>query len=105
MESDYVRKLDEKKTKEETQWYVPRLPVINPHKPEKVRTSLNNRLLTGPGLLQKLMGTISGFREHPISFTADIEVTFLQVKVPLQDCKVLRFLWRNHPDDPISVYE
>ena len=90
--------------------------MINPHKPEKVRrvcnaaakfrgTSLNDMLLTGPDLLQNLVGIIFRFREHPIALTADIEAMFLQVKVPPQDCKVLRFLWRNHPDDPISVYE
>ena len=119
LENEYVRKLDEEElgeTKDETQWYVPHHPVINPHKPEKVRrvcnaaakfrgTSLNDMLLTGPDLLQNLVGIIFRFREHPIALTADIEAMFLQVKVPPQDCKVLRFLWRNNPSDPISVYE
>ena len=114
-----VRKLNEeelRETKDETQWYVPHHPVINPHKPGKVRrvcnaaakfrgTSLNDMLLTGPVLLQNLVGIIFRFREHPIALTADIEAMFLQVKVPPQDCKMLRFLWRNHPDDPNSVYE
>ena len=116
LENEYVRKLDEeefRETRDETQWYVPHHPVINPHKPDKVRwvfnaaakfrgISLNDILLTGPDLLQNLVGIIFRFREHSI---ADIEAMFLQVKVPSQDCKVLRFLWRNHPDDPISVYE
>ena len=90
--------------------------MINPHKPEKVPrvcnaaakfrgTSLNDMLLTGPDLLQNLVGIIFRFREHPIALTADIEAMFLQVKMPPQDCKVLRFLWTNHPDDPISMYE
>ena len=30
---------------------------------------------------------------------------FLQVKVPLEDCKVLRFLWRDNPNEPVKVYE
>ena len=30
---------------------------------------------------------------------------FLQVKVPPEDCKVLRFLWRDNPNEPIKVYE
>ena len=30
---------------------------------------------------------------------------FLQVKVPPQECRVLRFLWRSNPEDKIGVYE
>ena len=30
---------------------------------------------------------------------------FLQVKVPPEDCKVLRFLWRDNPNEPVKVYE
>ena len=68
LQNGYVRKLDEKEldeTKDERQWYVPHHPVINPHKPEKVRRvcnaaakykgeSLNDKLLAGPDLLQSL---------------------------------------------------
>ena len=61
--------------------------------------------LTGPDLLQNLVGIIFRFREHPIALKADIEAMFLQVKVPSQNCKVLRFLWWNHPEDPFSVYK
>ena len=95
---------------------MPHYPVVKPHKPENVRrvcnaaakfrsTSLNDMLLTGPDLLQNLVGIIFRFREHPIALTVDIEAMFLQVKVPPQDCKVLRFTWGDHLDDPISVYE
>ena len=98
------------------QWYVPHHPVINPHKPEKVRRvcnaaanykggSLNDKLRTGPDLLQNLVGIIFRFREHSIALTADIEAMFLQVKVLPADCKVLRFLWRYNVDEEIGVYE
>ena len=30
---------------------------------------------------------------------------FLHVKVPPQECGVLRFLWRSRPEDKIGVYE
>ena len=57
-----VRKLDDSEiegTKNEMQWYVPHHPVINQHKPMKVRRvcnaaseykgiSLNDKLLVGP---------------------------------------------------------
>ena len=105
LQNGYVRKLDEnelEETRDERQWYVPHHPNKNPHKPEKVRRecnaaskykgeSLNDKLLTGPVLLQNLVGIIFRFREHQIALTADIEAMFLQVKVPPQECRVLRF--------------
>ena len=96
VQNGYVRNLEEGEldaTEDERQWYVPHHPVINPHKPEKVRRvcnaaakykveSLNDKLLTGLDLLQSLVGIIFKFREHQIALTADIEAMFLQVKVP-----------------------
>ena len=54
------------RTDNRREWYLPHHPVIHPHKPGKVRRvlngaakfhgcSLNNGLLTGPDLLQKLI--------------------------------------------------
>ena len=96
LQNDYVRKLEERElgeTKDERQWYVTHHPVNNPRKTEKVRRvcnaaakykweSLNDKLSTGPDLLQNLVGIIFRFREHQIALTADIEAMFLQVKVP-----------------------
>ena len=59
----------------------------------------NDMLLTGPDLPQNLVGSIFMFWEDPIALKADIEAMFLQVNVPQQNCKVLRFLWWNHPED------
>ena len=70
--------------------------------------SLNDNLLTGPDLLQNLIRIIFRFREQKIAITADIEAMFLQVKVPPEDCKVLRFLWREiifNTNEPVKVYE
>ena len=91
-------------------------PVENPNKPGKVRrvcnagskfrgVSLNDNLLTGPDLLQNLIGIIFRFREQKIAITADIEAMFLQVKVPTEDYKVLRFLLRDNTNEPVKVYE
>ena len=30
---------------------------------------------------------------------------FLQVKVPPQECRVLRFLWGSRPEDNVGIYE
>ena len=67
--------------------------------------SLSDNLLTGPDLLQNLFGIIFRLREQKLAITADIEAMFLQVKVPPEDCKVLRFLWRDNTNEPIKVYE
>ena len=115
----YVRKVDQaelNETKVNLQWYLPHHPVINPHKPEKVRrvcnaaanyqdVALNAKLLPGPDLLQSLIGIIFRFREHQIALSADIEAMFLQVAVPKDDSRCLRFLWREDPERRIEVYE
>ena len=44
LENAYVYKMDEEEldeTKDDRQWFVPLHPVINPHKPEKVRRKCN----------------------------------------------------------------
>ena len=83
-------------TKTDLQWYVPHLPLLNPNKPDKVRrvcnaaakfggVSLNDDLMAVPDILPSLIGVIFRFRENQIALTADVEATFLQVKVPLAD--------------------
>ena len=98
------------------QWYLPHHPVKHPHKPGKVRrvcnaaskfkgVPLNDKLLSGPDLLRNLVGIVFRFREHEIAMTADIESMFLQVAVPKEECKCLRFLWRDEPSDTVGIYE
>ena len=115
----YVRKVDQaelNETKDKLQWYLSHHPVINPHKPEKVRRvcnavakyqglTLNDKLLPGPDLLQNLIGIIFRFREQQIALSADIEAMFFQVAVPSDDSRYLRFLWREDPEQRIGVYE
>ena len=115
----YVRKVEPSafnETRDKLQWYLPHHPVINPHKLEKVRrvcnaaakyqgVALNDKLLSGPDLLQSLIGIIFRFREHEIALSADIEAMFLQVAVPSDDNRCLRFLWRENPEQRIDVYE
>ena len=67
--------------------------------------ALNDKLLSGPDLLQSLIGIIFRFREHQIALSADIEAMFLQVAVPNDDNRCLRFLWRENPERRTEVYE
>ena len=97
----YVLKVDQtelNETRNRLQWYLPHHSVINLHKTEKVRrvcnaaakyqgVALNDKLLSGPDLLQSLNGIICRFREHQIALSADIETMFLQVAVPNDDSR------------------
>ena len=90
-------------------WYLPHHPVFHPQKPDKTRvvfdcsakfegTSLNDELLQGPDLTNTLTGVLTRFRQGPVAFMADIESMFHQVRIPLKDCDVLRFLWWSNND-------
>jgi hypothetical protein len=95
-------------------WFIPHHPVLNVHKPGKVRivfdcaatyrgTSLNEQIYSGPDFLaSKLIGVLLRFRQGCIAFTADIESMFHQVRVNPADYDVLRFLWYedNESNEP-----
>lgn len=60
--------------------------------------SLNSQLLQGPDLTNTLLGVLCRFRRAPIAIMADIESMFYQVKVPVKDRDLLRFLWWQDGD-------
>ena len=79
---------------------------MNPNKPGKVRVvfnaaskfdgvSLNDNLLTGPDLLNNLVGILLRFRSGKIGVMADVQQLFHQVRVCEEDKDSLRFLWRD----------
>ena len=63
----------------------------------------NIKLLTGPFLLNSLLGVLMLFREYPIAVLPDIEGTFLQIAINQTDRSALRFLWIN--DNEIQQYQ
>ena len=111
--NDYVTKghaqrmtQEEAKVTTSKTWYLPHHAVVNPNKPGKVRVvfdaaskfdgvSLNDKLLTGPDLLNNLVGILMRFRTGKIGVMADIQQMFHQVKVCEEDRDSLRFLWRD----------
>ena len=105
LKNGYARKVpDEQLTTDRHVWYLPHHPVFHPQKPDKTRvvfdcsakfqgTSLNNELLQGPDLTNSFIGVLTRFRQGSVAFMADIEAMFHQVRVPLKECDVLRFLW------------
>ncbi|XP_070564485.1 uncharacterized protein [Ptychodera flava] len=106
LEKGDAEKADSKVAKGQV-WYIPHHGVYHPHKPEKIRvvfdcsarhggTSLNDHLLTGPDLINNLIGVLCRFRKYPIAVTCDKERMFHQFLVQDEDRNYLRFLrWEN----------
>ncbi|XP_071833874.1 uncharacterized protein [Apostichopus japonicus] len=99
-------------------WYLPHFGVYHPRKPDKLRVvfdssavfsgvSLNDVLLSGPDLMNQLLGVLIRFREEPVAITADIEQIFYAFKVREDHRRFLRFLWyeNNQTDGKIVTYQ
>lgn len=85
-------------------WYIPHHGVYHPRKPDKLRVvfdcsakfhgiSLNDTLLTGPDLINPLVGVLCRFRKEAVAVTCDIERMFHQFHVSPEVRNYLRFLW------------
>lgn len=90
--------------KEGEKWYIPHHGVYHSKKPEKLRvvfdcsarykgTSLNEHLLSGPDLLNNLIGVLIQFRQHHIALMCDTEKMFHQFHVYEADRDYLHFPW------------
>lgn len=68
--------------------------------------SLNDVLLTGPDLINKLLGVLLRFRKEPVAMTADIEQMFYCFRVTETHRNFLRFIWYkdNDPDQELVDY-
>ena len=99
-----------KTSNSEQEWYLPHHAVMHPCKPDKVRVvfdcaavyqgiSLNQKVLQGPDLLNKLLGVLLRFRFGTIAIMGDIECMLYQLYVPKNQRDVLRFMWWRD-DDP-----
>jgi len=107
----YAEKVDDEHVDscQPTVWYLPHHPVFHPKKPDKLRivfdcaaryagTSLNDQILQGPDLTNKLLGVLLRFRQDRVALMADVEGMFNQVRVRPCDRNVLRFLWWSSGD-------
>lgn len=88
----------------ETEWYLPHHGVYHPRKPDKLRVvfdcsakfhgvSLNDTLLTGPDLINPLVGVLCRFRKEAVAIICDIERMFYQFSVTPESRNYLKFLW------------
>ena len=65
---------------------------------------INDYLLGGPNVMNKLANVLIKFRYHKYVLTCDISHMFLRVKVPEKDRKFLRFFYRDDAGD-IQIIE
>ena len=104
-----AEKVPEQELDKRSAWYIPHHGVYHPHKPEKIRVvfdcsarfqeaSLNDHLLTGPDLINTLVGVLCRFRKGPIAFMCDVERMFHQFHVVKEHQDYLRFLWWDKGD-------
>ena len=108
LERGFARRLsaEEARNTSSRTWYLPHHPVFNPNKPGKLRVvkdaaakfqgkSLNQALITGPDLLNSLVGIIIRFRIGNVAVIADLEEFFHHVGVTADDADSLRYLWKD----------
>ena len=108
VDKGYARKLTKEEIKRTTGKtnYLPHHGVIHPNKPGKLRVvfdaaakfngfSLNDNLITGPDLLNNLVGVILRFRKFPVVIIGDIEAMYSQVRLNKEDRDAVRFLWEE----------
>ncbi|XP_030597267.1 uncharacterized protein LOC115788399 isoform X1 [Archocentrus centrarchus] len=96
-------------SEEKTEWYLPHHGIYHPRKPGKLRVvfdcsakfqgvSLNDTLLTGPDLINSLVGVLCRFRKEAIAVICDIEKMFYQFSVTPESRNYLKFLWWKDGD-------
>ena len=96
---------------EGSKWYIPHFGVYHPKKPGKIRVvfdcsakyadiCINDYLIQGPDLMNRLAGVLHRFRIGKIGIMCDIQKMFHMFKVNKADRDFLRFLWFT--DDSLS---
>ena len=64
---------------------------------------LNDFLVTGPDLMNRLPGVIMRFRQHRVAISADIKGFFHQIYLDKNDSHVYRFWWFEEGDEEMKV--
>ncbi|XP_069140928.1 uncharacterized protein [Argopecten irradians] len=90
-------------------WYLPLFGVYHPQKKDCIRgvfdssakvqgISLNSVLLSGPDLMNSLLGVLLRFRREAVAITADIQQMFYCFLVQKEQRSYLRFIWHQDND-------
>ena len=89
--------------------YLIHMGVYHPRKPNQIRVvfdgsakymgmSLNDYLLTGPDLLNKMLGVLCRMRKCDYALSADLKSMFFQFFVSPEHRNLLRFFWWENDD-------
>ncbi len=111
-----ITKLTKETSESGKVWYLPHFGVYHPRKPGKIRvvfdssaefegTSLNKELLSGPDILNNLLGVLIRFRRNNVGIICDIEQMFHNFYVNLAHRDLLRFLWFENNDKTKKIIE
>lgn len=95
-------------------WYLPLFGVRHPRKPEQIRgvfdssavhegISLNSLLMSGPDMVNSLLGILLRFRKDEVAITADIEQMFYRFRVDEDHRDFLRFYWYRENDRSFNL--
>ena len=87
-------------------WYLLHHHVYNPAKPDKVRVvfdcaarsqglSLNDLAYQGPNLTTLLSDILLNYRLYPYVISGDVQAMYNQVKLPVEEGDMMRFLWNG----------
>ena len=87
-------------------WYLRHHHVYNPAKPDKVRVvfdcaarsrviSLNDLADQRPNLTTLLNDVLLNYRLYPYVISGDVQAMYNQVKLPVEDRDMMRFLWNG----------
>ena len=107
---------DELEAKPGKVWYLPHFGVRHPKKKsigavfdssaEFNSVSPNKQMLSGPDLMNNLLGVLMRFRKENFAIMCDIEQMFFSFHVNPEHRDFLRFLWfrNNDPKQPIIEY-
>ena len=68
-------------------------------KAAKHLSSLNDTLMTGPSMTEKLVDILVKFRMNKFAYLADIAKAFLNIGLQEQDRNKVRFLWFKEPNN------
>ncbi len=117
LKADFVEPVTTPHPHKDAAYYIPHMAVINQGKVSSKlrivmdaaaapngRDSLNSHIHKGPKLINELVEVLLRFRRDRIAVAADIEKMFHRITMPPKDRDYHRFLWRNSPNEPITVY-
>ena len=79
--------------------------MVDPTGSKEVK-GLNDILLTGPNLINEMVGVFLRFREKPIAFGADVADMFYNFHLPKDQRDLVRFYWfkDNNPELDLTPY-